>query len=57
MNLFIASFRTLVLTSQGADHLIENAVTNRYLSTEDKEELTEVIKANTQSGRCDAKAD
>ena len=57
MNLLIASFGTLVLTCQGADHLIENAVTNSYLSTEDKEELTEVIKANTESGCWDAKAD
>ena len=57
MNLFIASFGTLVLTCQGADHLIENAVTNSYLSTEDKEELTEVIKANTEPGCWDAKAD
>ena len=58
MNLFIASFGTLVLTCQGADHLIENAVTNSYLSTEDKAALTEVIKANSEQG-CfeDANAD
>ena len=58
MNILIASFGTLVLTCQGADHLIENAVTNSYLSTEDKAELTEVIKANSKQG-CfeDANAD
>ena len=54
MNLLIASFGTLVLTCQGADHLLENAVTNSYLSKEAQEELTEVIKANTEPGCWDA---
>ena len=57
MNLLIASFGTLVLTCQGADHVIENAVTNSYLSKDAQEELTEVIKANTEPGCWDAKAD
>ncbi len=57
MNLLIASFGTLVLTCQGADHLLENAVNNSYLTKEAQEELTEVIKANTEPGCWDAKAD
>ena len=57
MNLFIASFGTLVFTCQGADHLIENAVTNSYLSKDAQEELTEVIKANSEPSCWDAKAD
>ena len=57
MNLLIASFGTLVLTCQGADHLLENAVSNSDLSKDAQKELTEVIKANTEPGCWDAKAD
>ena len=57
MNLFIASFGTLVFTCQGADHLIENAVTNSYLSKDAQEELKEVIKANSEPSCWDAKVD
>jgi len=57
MNLFIASFGTLVLTCQGADHILENAVSNSDLSKDAQKELTEVIKANTEPGCWDAKAD
>ena len=57
MNLLIASFGTLVLTCQGADHILENAVTNSYLSKDAQEELTEVIKANTEPGCWDAHVD
>tara|TARA_B100000902_G_scaffold143953_1_gene141373 strand:+ start:732 stop:902 length:171 start_codon:yes stop_codon:yes gene_type:complete len=54
MTPFIAAFGTLVLTCQGAEHLIENAVTNSYLSKDAQEELTKVIKANTEPGCWDA---
>ena len=57
MTPFIAAFGTLVLTCQGAEHLIENAVTNSYLSKDAQEELTRVIKANTEPGCWDANVD